>query len=322
MREQLLSQQTPIDAVPKPTPASANNGTGASADVLTKQLASQLKPLLLQNGGVAAANVPRFVEVMRAQARRSARSMCIVIIERFDVDARLALQHGDGLDVLHDWVKEARIEAQDDVLLTLLQLFDTFVMDYETLLRVPFGKTSGQLKKHANDRVKAKSAALIAKWKPLVPSKDVKRARYGCACVTSAHCAMLVVLLYREEPVVEAPDAKKAAKDVPAKRMPLAAVRPRRPEQNDDMFTAAENKAAANKAAAVAVAAPSSAPSSPTVGQVGSNTMHYSMVCRSNSATYLFLSAASCTPSCPSSCASAASCIAYTRTRRQAPSPL
>lgn len=186
VREQLLSQQNSLDALPKANSASAGNGTGASADVLAKQLASQLKPLLLQNGGVAAGNVPRFVEVMRAQTRRNARSMCIVIIERFDVDARHALQHGEGLDVLHDWVKDARGEAQDDLLLTLLQLFDTFAIDYETLLRVPFGKTVGQLKKHANERIKAKSAALVAKWKSLVPAKDVKRTRYVMQC-----CALL-----------------------------------------------------------------------------------------------------------------------------------
>lgn len=170
VREQLM-QQNSVDALPtKATPAAASNGS----DDLASKLAAHLKPLLLANGGVAAVDVPRFVEVMRAQARRSARSMCIVIIERFDDAARLAMQRGEGLAVLHDWVKDAQSEAQDDLLLTLLQLFDTFAMDYDTLRRVPFGRTIGQLKKHANERVKAKSTALVAKWKALVP---VKRGR-------------------------------------------------------------------------------------------------------------------------------------------------
>ncbi len=184
VREQLLNQQQGLGDEGPPRIAAKNPARNGGGDVeeYYNTLREALKPLLLPNGGVVPSSASQLVTLMDGVARLKARAMFVIVIDQSSDDVRLVLQRGRGLELLHQWVEDAREVGKLDMLRNLLDVLDKFAIDVDALRRVPLGKTVARLKKHENDEISRKATALVAKWKAVVPGGDgvaggTKRAR-------------------------------------------------------------------------------------------------------------------------------------------------
>lgn len=198
VRKQLMDQQGVAGDDEGPPPvakAPARNGVAtkaaSDAEEYYSTLRDELKPLLLQDGGAVPSSAQQLVALMDGVARLRARAMFVLVIDKSSDDVRLMLQRGRGLELLHQWVEDAREAGKVDMLASLLDVLAKFAIDLDALRRVPLGKTIAKLKKHQDDSIKQKATALVAKWKAAVPDAagGVKRARWVlCACVGVVVC--------------------------------------------------------------------------------------------------------------------------------------
>ena len=197
----------------------------------------QLDPLLDAEGDVALRTIPKFVRMMRETTKPKERALLLQIIRgtknktclrEFGQSAELK-----GLDVLQDWMMDARRRYQSTLLVSILRTLKMIPVTLEALTRTSIGTQLSKMKSYEVPEHEEEYDNTEMNTKVVVLSKSVKNT--WKAQITAPHVS---------QPSAEKPAAAVAPPAAKPVAKPAAAPAPKAVELGDDDLFGRAKKAA------------------------------------------------------------------------------